>query len=70
MQYGLNPGYPAYPGYPSYPGWGGLQGLGTPYMGNITGFGGNPLLTPYGGIYSNVVPYQQQQTTTPSSGGQ
>jgi len=62
MQYGYQPGYPA---YPSYPGLGGLPGLGTPYMGNITGFGGNPLLTPYGNIYGNVVPYQQ---TTPPSG--
>ena len=65
MQYGYQPGYQAYPAYPSYPGLGGLPGLGTPYMGNITGFGGNPLLTPYGNIYGNVVPYQQTQ---PSSG--
>ena len=65
MQYGYQPGYPTYPAYPTYPGLGGLPGLGTPYMGNITGFGGNPLLTPYGNIYGNVVPYQQTQ---PSSG--
>ena len=45
------------PGYPMYPGFGGLPGLGTPYMGS-PGFGGNPLMTPYGNIYGNVVPYQ------------
>jgi len=59
MQYGYQPGYP------SYPGMGGVPGLGTPYMGNPPGFGGNPLVSPYGNIYGNVVPYQQ---TAPSSG--
>ncbi len=57
MPYGMQPGYPA---YPAYPGYGGLPGLGSPYMGgDITGFGGNPLMTPYGNIYGNVVPYQE-----------
>jgi len=59
MSYGIQPGYPAYPGYPGY---GGLPGLGSPYPGDITGFGGNPLITPYGNIYGNVVPHQE---TTP-----
>jgi hypothetical protein len=57
--YGYQPGYPSYPALPSYPGLGALPGVSTPYMGNITGFGGNPLLTPYGNIYGNVAPYQQ-----------
>ena len=52
------------PGYPVYPGAGMMPGMGTPYMGN-PGFGGNPLITPYGNIYGNVVPYQGTQ---PSSG--
>lgn len=51
------------PGYPAYPGAGVLPGMGTPYMGD-PGFGGNPLLSPYGNIYGNVVPYQG---TEPSS---
>lgn len=55
MPYGIQPGYPA---YPAYPGYGGFPGMGSPYMGDITGFGGNPLITPYGNIYGNVVPYQ------------
>jgi hypothetical protein len=55
MSYGIQPGYPA---YPAYPGYGGLPGLGMPYPGDITGFGGNPLITPYGNIYGNVLPYQ------------
>ncbi|MGD2160625.1 MAG: hypothetical protein PVG12_07245 [Gammaproteobacteria bacterium] len=59
MPYGIQPGYPAYPAYPAYPGYGGLPGMGSPYMGDITGFGGNPLMTPYGNIYGNVVPYQE-----------
>ena len=59
MMYGYQPGYPAYPALPSYPGLGAVPGLGAPYTGNITGFGGNPLLTPYGNIYGNVAPYQQ-----------
>ncbi len=57
--YGYQSGYPTYPALPSYPGMGTLPGVGTPYTGNITGFGGNPLLTPYGNIYGNVAPYQQ-----------
>jgi len=65
MQYGYQPGYPSYPSYPSYPGMGGAPGMGSPYMGNIPGFGGNPLVSPYGNIYGNVVPYQQ---AAPSSG--
>jgi hypothetical protein len=52
------------PGYPVYPGTGMMPGMGMPYMGN-PGFGGNPLITPYGNIYGNVVPYQESQ---PSSG--
>jgi len=52
------------PGYPAYPGAGMMPGMGAPYMGN-PGFGGNPLITPYGNIYGNVVPYQGTQ---PSSG--
>lgn len=47
-------------GYPAYPGAGMLPGLGTPYMG-APGYGGNPLITPYGNIYGNVVPYQETQ---------
>jgi len=52
------------PGYPAYPGAGMMPGMGAPYMGN-PGFGGNPLITPYGNIYGNVVPYQESK---PSSG--
>ncbi len=59
--YGVPYGYQ--PGYPVYPGMGTLPGLGTPHMGD-TGFGGNPLLTPYGNIYGTGVPYQE---TKPSS---
>jgi hypothetical protein len=59
MPYGIQPGFPAYPAYPAYPGYGGFPGMGSPYMGDITGFGGNPLITPYGNIYGNVVPYQE-----------
>ena len=55
--------YGYYPGYPMYPGFGGLPGLGAPYTGE-TGFGGNPLITPYGNIYGPVRPYQG---TEPSS---
>ena len=54
--YGYQPGVPMYPGYGGVP--------GAPYMGD-PGFGGNPLLTPYGNIYGNTVPYQGQD---PSSG--
>jgi hypothetical protein len=61
MPYGVQPGYPA---YPAYPGYGGLPGMGSPYMGDITGFGGNPLVTPYGNIYGNVVPYQETAPTS------
>jgi hypothetical protein len=61
MPYGMQPGYPA---YPAYPGYGGLPGMGSPYTGDITGFGGNPLITPYGNIYGNVVPHQE---TAPNS---
>ena len=64
MMYGYQPGYPAYPALPSYPGLGAVPGLGAPYTGNITGFGGNPLLTPYGNIYGNVAPYQQAVPST------
>ena len=64
MMYGYQPGYPAYPALPSYPGLGAVPGLGTPYTGNITGFGGNPLLTPYGNIYGNVAPYQHAVPST------
>lgn len=53
------PSYQTYPSLPTYPGMGAVPGVTTPYMGNITGFGGNPLLTPYGNIYGNVPPYQQ-----------
>ncbi|NNJ96406.1 MAG: hypothetical protein HKP12_04535 [Gammaproteobacteria bacterium] len=66
MMYGYQPGYSSYPALPSYPGLGAMPGLGTPYTGNITGFGGNPLVTPYGNIYNNVTPYQQ---TVPSMDG-
>ncbi len=54
--------YSAQPyGYqPGYPGAGMMPGMGSPYMGG-TGFGGNPLTTPYGNIYGNTVPYQQTQ---------
>lgn len=52
------------PGYPGYPGAGVLPGMGAPYMG-APGYGGNPLLTPYGNIYGNVVPYQDQNTQPP-----
>lgn len=77
--YGAPPGVPAVPniyapysgvpygyqpGYPMYPGFGTLPGMGTPYTGD-TGFGGNPLITPYGNIYGPVRPYQG---TEPSSG--
>ena len=56
--------YPASPyGYPAYPGAGMMPGMGTPYMGG-TGFGGNPLITPYGNIYGNVMPYQQTQPSS------
>ncbi|MGB5277308.1 MAG: hypothetical protein WBO16_17625 [Gammaproteobacteria bacterium] len=65
MLYGNQPGYSTYPALPSYPGLGGVPGLGSPYMGNTTGFGGNPLLTPYGNIYGNGLPYQP---TAPSVG--
>ena len=51
------------PGVPMYPGYGGVPGLGTPYMGD-TGFGGNPLLSPYGNIYGNTVPYQEQDSSS------
>ncbi len=51
------------PGYPAYPGAGMMPGMGTPYMGG-TGFGGNPLITPYGNIYGNVAPYQQTQPSS------
>jgi hypothetical protein len=51
------------PAYPAYPGAGMLPGLGTPYMGS-PGFGGNPLITPYGNIYGNVVPYQGTQPSS------
>ena len=66
MMYGYQPGYPTYPALPSYPGSGTVPGLSAPYTGNVTGFGGDPLLTPYGNIYGNVLPYQQ---TVPSTGG-
>ena len=49
VPYGYQPGYPMYPG------------MGVPYMGNGTGFGGNPLLTPYGNLYGSESPYQQTQ---------
>lgn len=72
--YGAPLGLPAAPyiyspygyqsGVPMYPGYGGVPGVGAPYMGD-TGFGGNPLLSPYGNIYGNTVPYQEQG---PSSG--
>ncbi len=65
--YGYQPGYPTYPALPSYPGLGALPGVGAPYTGNITGFGGNPLLTPYGNIYGNVLPYQQAVPSTGSN---
>ena len=51
------------PGVPMYPGYGGLPGLGAPYTGD-TGFGGNPMITPYGNIYGNTVPYQEQDSST------
>ena len=54
---------PYYPGYPAYPGTGMMPGLGTPYMG-APGYGGNPLITPYGNIYGNVVPYQGTQPSS------
>ncbi len=74
--YGAPLGMPAVPhiyapysgtpyGYqPGYPGAGMMPGMGSPYMGGSTGFGGNPLITPYGNIYGNSVPYQG---TAPSS---
>jgi hypothetical protein len=68
MSYGIQPGYPTYPAYPSYPGnpgYGGLPGMGSTYPGDITGFGGDPLITPYGNIYGNVLPYQE---ITPTPG--
>jgi hypothetical protein len=40
-----------------------MPGMGTPYMG-APGFGGNPLITPYGNIYGNVVPYQEKQPSS------
>jgi hypothetical protein len=49
------------PGYPAYPGVGAMPGLGAPYMGDSPGFGGNPLITPYGNIYGNTAPYQESQ---------
>jgi len=53
------------PGYPAYPGAGVMPGIGTPYMGGGTGFGGNPLITPYGNIYGNeVTPYQETQPSS------
>ena len=58
--------YGYYPGYPMYPGFGALPGMGVPYTGD-TGFGGNPLITPYGNIYGTVPP---NQGTQPSSDGQ
>jgi len=51
------------PGYPAYPGTGVMPGMGMPYMGG-TGFGGNPLVTPYGNIYGNVAPYQESQPSS------
>jgi hypothetical protein len=66
MMYGYQPGYSTYPALPSYQGLSAMPGVGTPYTGNITGFGGNPLVTPYGNIYDNVMPYQQ---TVPSTDG-
>jgi len=52
------------PGYPAYPGAGMMPGMGTPYMGGSTGFGGNPYVTPYGNIYGNGVPYQGTQPSS------
>jgi len=51
------------PGYPAYPGAGMMPGMGTPYMGS-PGFGGNPLVTPYGNIYGNTAPYQETQPSS------
>ncbi len=51
------------PGFPAYPGAGVMPGMGTPYMGT-PGFGGNPLISPYGNIYDNVVPYQGTQPSS------
>lgn len=68
--YGAPLGLPAVPQIyapyyqPGYPGPGMMPGMGMPYMGS-PGFGGNPLITPYGNIYGNVVPYQESR---PSSG--
>jgi hypothetical protein len=68
--YGAPLGLPAVPQIyapyyqPGYPGAGMMPGMGMPYMGG-PGFGGNPLITPYGNIYGNVVPYQESK---PSSG--
>ena len=68
--YGAPLGLPAVPQIyapyyqPGYPGAGMMPGMGMPYMGG-PGFGGNPLITPYGNIYGNVVPYQESR---PSSG--
>ena len=56
-------GYGYQPGYPAYPGMGTLPGMGVPYTGD-TGFGGNPMVTPYGNIYGNPSP---SQGTQPSS---
>lgn len=53
------------PGYPAYPGAGVMPGMGAPYMGGSPGFGGNPMITPYGNFYGNTVPSQGAQ---PSAG--
>ena len=66
--YGAPIGPPALPqiyapygyGYPAYPGMGVMPGLGAPYTGD-TGFGGNPMVTPYGDIYGPGVPDQRSQ---------
>lgn len=52
------------PGYPGYPGAGVMPGMGAPYTGGSTGFGGNPLVTPYGNIYGNTVPYQEARPSS------
>lgn len=51
------------PGYPVYPGMGTLPGMGAPYTGD-TGFGGNPMVSPYGNIYGTGVPYQETQPSS------